>query len=463
MKLNRLESKFFDDILKTELDVPVHATLEYGETVLDIIVVPEINDQGHFLLKYFNASPYEPKPDTSEVATLSMREFFGVHPSLEQAWRDRDSVTVQLKTAPGLPRPFYNAEQPQLNARVYQAGTHNRGELVLDEDGVVVQESLLKWAEFCVVDLPEMNMPVRLEKNPVKIITERDIVFENDKWRIVLTADKELTRDLISWTGLIEKSDGNEYEIEELDDVLQGLQYFFAFVAGVYRFPTVVIGYGTDDQPVWGKIGRFDVKSLQENWFRSASTRHESQFLGVLFSQFWCHWVKRKGEVISVVERYIHSNIVGRIGAWDTALFTSYTGLEMLARLVLGEDANRNDEGYRTSSQKINRALERINESDCVVRNVVLDDSQTPRMVAIAENLSAEKNGPRLLNEVRNYVVHPLERIGEDHYKELDSDSSLYVYLHDLSQFYLEYIFLAFLGLPDVERPRILLERSDQI
>ena len=64
------------------------------------------------------------------------------------------------------------------------------------KDGVVVQESLLKRAEFCVVDLPEMNMPVRLEKNPVKIITERDIVFKNDKWRIVLTADKELTRDL---------------------------------------------------------------------------------------------------------------------------------------------------------------------------------------------------------------------------------------------------------------------------
>ena len=61
MKLNRLESKFFDDILKTELDVPVHAALKYGETTLDIIVVPGINSQGHFLLKYFNASPYEPK------------------------------------------------------------------------------------------------------------------------------------------------------------------------------------------------------------------------------------------------------------------------------------------------------------------------------------------------------------------------------------------------------------------
>ncbi len=463
MKLNRLESKFFEDILKTELDVPVHATLEYGETVLDIIVVPEINDQGHFLLKYFNASPYEPKPDASEVATLSMREFFGVHPSLEQAWRGRDSVTVQLKTAPGLPRPFYNAEQPQLNARVYQAGTHNRGELVLDENQVVVKDSLLRRAEFCVVDLPDMNMPFRLEKNPAKIITERDIIFESDKWRIVLTADEDLTRDLVSWTGLIEKSNGSEYEIGELDDVLQGLQYFFAFVAGVYRFPTVVIGYGTDDQPVWGKLGRFDVKSLGGNWFRSSSTRHTSEFLEALFSQFWCQWMKRKDEIISIVERYVHSNIVGRIGAWDTALVMSYTGMEVIARLVLGSDANRNDKGYKTSSQKINRALDRINESDCIVRNIVLDESRTPRMAALAENLSVKNNGPWLLGEVRNYVVHPLERTGEERYKELDSDPSLYVYLHDLSQFYFEYMFLAFLGLPDVQEPRILLERSDQI
>ena len=353
-----------------------------GETTLDIIVVPGISDQGHFTMKYFNASPYEPNPDDGGGATLSMREFFGVHPSLDQAWRDRDSVTVQLKTAPHLPRPLYNAEQPQLNARIYQAGTHNRGELLLDEGGVVVEKSLLKRVEFCIVDLPDMNMPVQLERNPMKIITKRDIVFENDEWRIVLTADKELTRDLISWTGLIEKSDGSEYEVRELDDVQQGLQYFFAFVAGVYRFPTVVIGYNTDDQPVWGNIGRFDVKSLGGNWFRSSNTRHKSQFLGVLFSQFWCHWVERKSEIISIVERYVHSNIVGRIGAWDTALFTSYTGLEMLARLVLGEDANRNDEGYRTSSQKINRALERVNKSGCFVRNIVLDESQTPRMTA---------------------------------------------------------------------------------
>ena len=433
MKLNRLESKFFDDILKTELDVPVHATLEYGETALDIIVVPEINDQGHFLLKYFNASPYEPNPDDSRGATLSMREFFGVHPSLDQAWRDRDSVTVQLKTAPHLPRPLYNAEQPQLNARVYEAGTHNRGELILDESQVVVQESLLKRAEFCVVDLPDINMPVRLEKNPVKIITGRDIVFENDEWRIVLTADEEPTRDLVSWTGLIEKSDGSEYEVGELDDVLQGLQYFFAFVAGVYRFPTVVIGYGTDDQPVWGKIGRFDVKSLGGNWFRSSSTIHTSEFLGALFFRFWCQWVERKSEIISVVKRYVHSNIVGRIGAWDIALVTSYTGLEMLARLVLGKDANRNSNEYNTSSKKINRALERINESSCSVRNILLDGSMTPRMAALAEKLSVKKNGPWLLSEVRNHIVHP--------HKDLDSDSSLYIYLHDLSQFYLEYMF----------------------
>ncbi len=448
MKLNRLESKFFDDILKTELDVPVHATLEYRETVLDVVVVPEINDQGHFLLKYFNASPYEPKSE------LNNKYLFGLHPLLDQAWRDRDSVTLQLKTAPHFPRPLYNAEQPQLNARVYQAGTHNRGELVLDENQVVVQDSLLRRAEFCVVNLPIMQI-----SSP----SEREVFFESGDWRIVLTVDEEPTRDFVGWTGLIEKSDGSEYEISDLDDVLQGLNYFFAFVAGVYRSPTIVIGYSTDGQPVWGKIGRFDVKGLGGNWFRSESTMHTSGFLEALFSQFWCRWEKRRSEITSVVERYVHSNIVGRIGAWDTALFTSYTGLEMLARLVLGKDANRNDKGYKTSSQKINRALDRVNKPRCSVHNISLDESQTPRMAAIAKNLSGDNNGPRLLGDVRNYVVHPLERIGKERYKELDSDSSLYVYLHDLSQFYLEYMFLAFLGLPDLERPRILLERSERI
>ena len=454
MKLNRLESKFFDDILKTELDVPVHATLEYGETVLDVVVVPEINDQGHFLLKYFNASPYEPKPDENKVFTLDMREFFGMHPSLEQAWRDRDSVTVQLKTVPRSPRPRYNADQPKMAARVYQAGTHNRGELILDENQVVVQDSLLRRAEFCVVNLPIMQI-----SSP----SEREVFLESGGWRIVLTVDEEPTRDLVGWTGLIEKSDGSEYKVRELDDVLQGLNYFFAFVAGVYRSPTVVIGYSTEDQPVWGKIGRFDVKRLVGNWFRSESTIHASKFLETLFRRFWCQWIERRSEIVAIVERYVHSSVVGRLGTWDIALVMSYTGLEMLARLVLGKDANKNDKGYKTSSQKINRALDRVNKPRCSVHNISLDESQTPRMSALAEKLSVRNNGPWLLSEVRNYIVHPLERIGEERYKELDSDSSLYVYLHDLSQFYFENMFLAFLGLPDVERPRILLERSNQI
>ena len=174
MKLNHLESKFFDDILKTELDVPVHATLKYGETTLDIIVVPEINSQGHFSLKYFNASPYEPKSDASGGITLSNRHLFGLHPLLDQAWRDRDSVTVQLKTAPHLPRPLYNAEQPQLNARIYQAGTHNRGCLVLDENQVVVKESLLKRAEFRI---DQLGASTRRRGRAVYMV-----YFEESKW-----------------------------------------------------------------------------------------------------------------------------------------------------------------------------------------------------------------------------------------------------------------------------------------
>lgn len=64
--LNKLETKFFTEILNAELDVPVHATLEYGEVTLCIIAMPEIDAQGYFGLKYSNAPGYEPETQFGE-------------------------------------------------------------------------------------------------------------------------------------------------------------------------------------------------------------------------------------------------------------------------------------------------------------------------------------------------------------------------------------------------------------
>ena len=61
MELSSLETKFFKEILKAELDVPVQATLSYENNSLKMIVVPEITPSGYFKLKYYNAPAAEPE------------------------------------------------------------------------------------------------------------------------------------------------------------------------------------------------------------------------------------------------------------------------------------------------------------------------------------------------------------------------------------------------------------------
>ena len=73
------------------------------------------------------------------------------------------------------------------------------------------------------------------------------------------------------------------------------------------------------------------------------------------------------------------------------------------------------------------------------------------------------ENGPWLLSEARNYAVHFGDRLGDVRFKKLAESEEYYLFLHDLSQFYFEYMFLAYLDFPDVELPRALLTGKNVI
>ena len=84
-----------------------------------------------------------------------------------------------------------------------------------------------------------------------------------------------------------------------------------------------------------------------------------------------------------------------------------------------------------------------------------------------ADLTEAGMKGVHLLGNVRNYVAHPLDgkrpaKIKELFRHHLDSAPTNYLYLHDLSQFYLEYGLLKFFGWDDVGSYRRLLETAQR-
>ena len=473
MQLNALEQVFFDRVLNAELDVPVPATLSFGKHTFEVIIVPEINPDGYFILKYFNTPAYKPEPQASEgsapAVTLSHDEACGQHPAIRQAWLQEEPVTVNLRPTISLrDRTFFQRNViPELDGRVQLADTGHRGSLRLHNNQVAVRKSKLKRAEFCIVGFTDFIAPRGLlttadtgewmktlesmtsklnegAKINVELPPSYLVLSTGDGWQVTLTKDKDLTRDHVSHTGAIERIDGSDYDANELVEVLDGLKDFFGIIAGKWCHPTAVIGYDGGGRPVWGRIGRFHtVRQPLPNWFRNDRNASDGSVLEVLFPRFWCRWHQKKDEIAAIVECYVHGSSMQRAGFSEDAVVKSYAGLEMLASLMLGKTVSGN------SNKEIGKVL------DKQIPHHSLDVSKTPSLAKLYGNLKVEKDskgnclGLNLLNAVRNYVAHPLDRdtpasIKAMYLKHLDADYTQYMFLHDLCQYYLEYLFLEY-------------------
>ena len=480
MKLNDLEARFFEQVLNAELGTPVHATLEYEDDTFEVILVPELNEDGQFTLKYYNAPRYEPETQFNDagVGTKSLTDdqAFGRHPSLKQAWLDGDPITVRMRPSQ---LPFKPKLSQKLKATVLYAGLHHRGLLGLKENQVTLQKSPLQRADLSLVGFPDFVLPNRPFHSIIDLsIQEREFLQSlagrlgdnasisikpssrhitldsKNGWTVKLTRDEQRNRDMVGHTGLIERTDGQVFESDELGDVLDVLKYFFAFVAGGYRHPTVIVGYDSQNRPVWGEIGQFSTSPHHiSNWFSNSNTVCEGTALENLFPMFWTKWVDKKDEIVAVLECYAHSNAMRQAGVPKDAVAKSYAGLEILASLA------RQKTIHSDPSKEVHEVL-----SCYKVPNLCLDQSKTPVMARLSEDLEEPAlRGTYLLGCVRNYVAHPLDRnaqaeVKQKHLKHLDADSANYFYLHDLSQFYLEYALLKFLGFEVGDNHRQLLE-----
>ena len=475
--LNGLETMFFTEILNAELDVPVHATLEHVEDTFNIIAMPEIDAEGYFVLNYSNAPEYEPETHFGEGGVgykrYSFGEGSGEHPLLQQAWVRRDPVRVQLKPTP-LPLP--RRLNPKLDAKMLIAGMGHKGKLRLDNNQVTVQQSLLKRAEFCIVDFPDFITPGRMwatseigeiqqelesiarklsDGTKITVGSPPRIVFDTwDGWKITITKDEEQTRDRISHTGVIERDDGSEFSSDELTELLECLRHFFAFTAGAWRSPSVVIGYNSEKLAVWGEIGRFNCYRQQwPTWFDHNGSSREGCDLEGVFPRFWCRWKEKRDEITAVIKCYVLSHRMRETGLIGDAVAKSYAGLEMLASLVSGKTISHDP------APKIGEVLLKNDIPNCH-----LEEASHPITTRLCDELNVTaREGTYLLNEVRNYVTHPLKRgtsatIKSEALEQLDSDWMQYSYLHDLSQFYLEYLFLRFCNCDFNEHSRLLRE-----
>jgi len=482
MQFNDLEQKFFEEVLRAELDVPVNAVLRFDDQEFPLTIIPQVSEDGYFELRYFGAPAYKPEAKEGQLS-WSDSEIFGTHPQLRRLWIDGSTVKLRFKERPA-PTAFQGTlSGPDMEAKVILADFHHRGILSIKNNQIVVRESTLRKAQFSLVDFPKIRRSGKqswlgqllsegeyesfqnrikavselLPENKaiVQVIPQESTVLKTDAgWIITLTKDDEDTRGSISYSGLITK-DGEEFSVKKLSHLLEGLTYFLSFTACAYRHPTAVVGYNSEDLVAWGQIGKFVLMPPSTNWFSNNSMVSAGVYLEFLFPRFWSAWEKHQNEVSRIIECYINSKVVQQAGLPREAVAASYAGLDMLAHLLISNSSRE------SSTQVVEKALAKHKVPD-----PCLDSSRTPVTTSLATELGLSQSGIPLLNSVRNYVVHPLKRnshtFKSQHAELLDNTYSEYFYVHDLSQYFLEYLFLHGLCNFMPEHHRLLTETIHQ-
>ena len=478
MQLNEIEEKFFSEVIRAELETPIRANLKVNDDEFSVMVIPRISQDGYFEISYFGTPQYKPSDENGQV-TLEGDEIFGVHPVLREAWSKQDAVELELEERP---HPFvllHNTTGPNISARVLIAERDHKGRLGISENEVLLKKSNLRRAEFSLVDIPEIvygganwwrnlvakgqeeidafqnelqSAVARVDDDDFSIHTRYQNttnLHTEDGWTVTLKEDDERTRGCASYSGTVQKKDESEFGVQELHHLLDGMVHFFSFASCAYRHPTAVIGYDSDNNVVWGQIGKFNLMRRSPNWFDSSGTPAANVYLEHFFPKFWSKWKDKKDEIETVIDYYVKSKSMQEKGFPQSAVATIFAGLELLANQILEEPSKNNP------TENIKRALRQYD-----IPRQCLDESRTPVSYQAAKNLGAGQSGIELLTTIRNYVVHPTEfyRLALKHdillhpYKKYPP----YLFVHDLGQFYLEYLFLEMCGYePQSHRPLI--------
>lgn len=462
MNFNKIEQRFLDDVLQAKLDTPAKANLKVGEDEFSVIIIPQFSRNGYFEFRYFGTPAYSSQAEDGTISVAN-GHIFGVNPVMEKAWHSQEIVELELAERPQNAFPFCPIIGPTIQARVLVVNPGHEGRLGIHYNQINREQSTLKQVKFSLVDfidfertedlLEQLERHEEIRESLESIqsafpdATEFNLVGPlqlslkaGQEWVITLTKEAKQTRGQTSHSGLIKRTDGKEFKVDEMNELLEGLTYFFTFVSCAYRHPTAIIGEDSKGQAVWGQVGKLNLMPRSTNWFNNDSDVAAGIYLEELFPKFWEQWQNQPDELTSIIESYADSKAMRQAGLPKEAVATSYSGLDVLANIV-SKNPNPDD-----SIAHIHKVLKKYD-----IPNLRIRRTETPVTAQLGKSLGPGNSGPHMVYSVRNYVVHPLNpdtaAIKQLHLKHLDNNYSPYLYLHDLCQFYLEYLFL--IGLCD--------------
>ena len=222
------------------------------------------------------------------------------------------------------------------------------------------------------------------------------LCLETAEWSVHITPVPELgelekvLRDTHGYAethgGIVERSDGNTFTVDEANELLEALNHFLSFLCGAHCGVNNAIGICTEGTEVWKRWGAFHVS----RW-RRATTWYDvtvAHSLSDMFREFLQVYRNHKNGLGRIVRLYAESNATSNL---DVSIILAQTALETFAYVWFGE--KRGPEGVW-----IDNALKKF-----------LIPTHVPGRLPALKQL-AQKNhwahGPHAIVELRNPMVH---------------------------------------------------------
>jgi hypothetical protein len=275
------------------------------------------------------------------------------------------------------------------------------------------------------------------------------IKLEADDWEILIYQPPDI-RDRIKYirrtggfilthSGTIERINKKLISSRKVENLQNGLGYFFSFLRGFRCFPTVLHGITRKGNETWKKWGNplVDHYQAMPSWFNPFL----HQAIPAAFRGFWQKWNdKLWGPALrAVIYWYCHSNRAQ--GGVDGAIILAQTALERLAWAFLVESKGLSSDGFKKldAHDKI-----RLLAAQCGIPLEVPETLSSLQKVARKFGL----DGPGVVTEARNSIVHPAHKRASDY-----SDTIPEAWL--LSLWYIELILLFLFGYSGEYRDRL--------
>ncbi|MCE9621869.1 MAG: hypothetical protein K8R99_05935 [Actinomycetia bacterium] len=208
------------------------------------------------------------------------------------------------------------------------------------------------------------------------------------------------TRSAMTHVCDLHRTDGNAFEQVEAAHVLAGLQLAFSFALGRWIAPALPIGYNDDGAPVWTQWGpwRCDPMHGSESWLDT----HRADDLAAFVALFLDAWLDPSRH--DIVKYYAHHVIAANHSGTTTEgrIMLAQAGMEYLSWVT-------NVLSGRMSKTAYERTFAQAHE---VVRGLIGEariPSGIPKELDTLASFATQTNadGPRVVSQVRNKLVHP--------------------------------------------------------